>query len=58
VRALIKENKIAQMYSAIQTGARDGMQTLDQCLREMVRKGLVDSAEARMYAENKIDFAA
>jgi twitching motility protein PilT len=58
VRALIKENKIAQMYSTIQTGAKDGMQTLDQCLKEMVKKGLVDMAEARARAENKVDFAA
>jgi twitching motility protein PilT len=56
VRALIKENKIAQMYSTIQTGAKDGMQTLDQCLKELVKKGMVDAAEARGYAENKVDF--
>ena len=37
VRSLIKENKIAQMYSAIQTGSKDGMQTLDQCLKDLVR---------------------
>jgi twitching motility protein PilT len=58
VRALIKDNKIAQMYSTIQTGAKDGMQTLDQCLKELVKKGLVDLAEARARAENKADFAA
>jgi twitching motility protein PilT len=57
VRALIKENKIAQMYSTIQTGAKDGMQTLDQNLKDLVRKGLVDVAEARAKAENKLDFA-
>ena len=56
VRSLIKENKIAQMYSAIQTGSRDGMQTLDQNLRELVKKQLVDVAEARAKAENKADF--
>jgi len=58
VRALIKENKIAQMYSAIQTGARDGMQTLDQNLKELVRAQKVDVSEARAKAENKFDFAA
>jgi len=58
VRALIKENKIAQMYSTIQTSAKDGMQTLDQCLKDLVKRGLVDVAEARSRAENKTDFAA
>jgi len=57
VRALIKENKIAQLYSTIQTGAKDGMQTLDQNLKELVKKGLVDVAEARAKAENKLEFA-
>ena len=58
VRALIKENKIAQMYSTIQTSAKDGMQTLDQCLRDLVKRGLVDVNEARARAENKADFVA
>jgi twitching motility protein PilT len=58
VRALIKENKIAQMYSAIQTGGKDGMQTLDQNLKELVKKGIIDLAEARTKAESKFDFAA
>ena len=58
VRALIKENKIAQMYSTIQTSAKDGMQTLDQCLKDLVKRGLVDVNEARTKAENKADFAA
>jgi twitching motility protein PilT len=58
VRALIKENKIAQLYSTIQTGAKDGMQTLDQCLKDLVKKGTVDVAEARARAESKLDFAA
>jgi twitching motility protein PilT len=57
VRALIKENKLAQLYSAIQTGGKDGMQTLDQCLKDLVKKGIVDSAEAKSRAENKADFA-
>ncbi|MBL6751285.1 MAG: type IV pilus twitching motility protein PilT [Nevskia sp.] len=58
VRALIKENKIAQLYSTIQTSAKDGMQTLDQCLKDLVKKGVVDAAEARSRAESKLDFAA
>ena len=56
IRALIKENKLAQMYSSIQTGSKDGMQTLDQCLKDLVRRGLIDAAEARGRAENKTDF--
>ena len=56
IRNLIREAKVAQMYSAIQTGARDGMQTLDQCLKDMVKRGLVDSSEARSYAASKAEF--
>jgi twitching motility protein PilT len=56
VRALIKENKLAQLYSAIQTGGKDGMQTLDQCLKDLVKKGTVEVAEAKARAENKTDF--
>ena len=51
IRNLIREDKIAQMYSAIQTGASIGMQTLDQCLKELVAKGLVDRNEARSKAK-------
>jgi twitching motility protein PilT len=53
IRNLIRENKIAQMYSAIQTGQNVGMQTLDQCLVEMVRRNQVNVAEARNRAVNK-----
>jgi twitching motility protein PilT len=53
VRNLIRENKIAQMYSAIQTGQQFGMQTLDQNLLELVRKGVVGREEARKRAANK-----
>jgi twitching motility protein PilT len=52
IRNLIREDKIAQMYSAIQTGAQIGMQTLDQCLKELVAKGLVDRNEARSKAKS------
>jgi twitching motility protein PilT len=57
IRNLIRENKIAQMYSAIQTGAQLGMQTLDQNLQEMVRRNIVSAAEARGKAQNKDIFA-
>jgi twitching motility protein PilT len=53
IRNLIRENKIAQMYSAIQTGAQFGMQTLDQCLQELVKKNVVTRQEARGKAANK-----
>jgi twitching motility protein PilT len=56
IRNLIRENKIAQMYSAIQTGAQIGMQTLDQNLQDLVRRGVVSSAEARTKAANKDNF--
>tara|TARA_R110000772_G_scaffold152999_6_gene263943 strand:+ start:265 stop:1302 length:1038 start_codon:yes stop_codon:yes gene_type:complete len=52
IRNLIREDKIAQMYSAIQTGAGVGMQTLDQCLKGLVAKGLVDRNEARSKAKS------
>ncbi len=57
VRNLIRENKVAQMYSAIQTGTKEGMQTLDQHLKELVRKGTVDINEARVYSASPKDFA-
>jgi len=53
IKNLIRENKIAQMYSAIQTGQNIGMQTLDQCLVEMVRRNMVVVAEAKNRAVNK-----
>jgi twitching motility protein PilT len=56
IRNLIRENKIAQMYSAIQTGQQFGMKTLDQDLQQIVAKGLVDIKEARSKAANKDNF--
>jgi len=53
IRNLIREGKIAQMYSAIQTGQNSGMQTLDQCLQDLVAKGIVTKEEARYKAQNK-----
>jgi len=51
IRNLIREDKVAQMYSAIQTGAGVGMQTLDQCLANIVNSGLVESHIAREKAK-------
>ena len=56
IRNLIREGKIAQMYSSIQTGQAAGMQTLDQCLKELLQKGLITKEEARFRAQNKEDF--
>jgi len=56
IRNLIREGKIAQMYSAIQTGQALGMQTLDQCLQELLAKGLVSREEARYKAMSKEAF--
>jgi twitching motility protein PilT len=56
IRNLIRENKIAQMYSAIQTGGAHGMQTLDQTLQDMVTKNLISRQDARMAAQNKDQF--
>ena len=53
IRNLIRENKVAQMYSVIQTSQAAGMQTMDQCLQEMVRRNQVQLAEARARAVNK-----
>ncbi|MDP2829165.1 MAG: type IV pilus twitching motility protein PilT [Sulfuricellaceae bacterium] len=56
IRNLIRENKIAQMYSAIQTGQNVGMQTLDQNLTDLVRRNVVAPMEARAKAMNKEAF--
>ncbi len=56
IRNLIRENKIAQMYSAIQTGQNVGMQTLDQNLKELVQRNLISLGEARGKAANKEAF--
>ena len=53
IRNLIRENKIAQMYSMIQTSQSYGMQTLDQNLVELVRRNMINVAEARNRAVNK-----
>jgi twitching motility protein PilT len=51
IRNLIREAKIAQMYSAIQTGSSVGMQTLDQNLTDLVRRNVISSAAARSAAK-------
>ena len=58
IRNLIREDKVAQMYSSIQTGANYGMQTLDQCLQDLVKRGLVTRQQAMSYAKDKRLFEA
>jgi len=52
IRNLIREDKVAQMYSAIQTGQQYGMQTLDQNLKELLNRGVIEQSEARKKAQN------
>ncbi|MEF8698536.1 MAG: type IV pilus twitching motility protein PilT [Candidatus Accumulibacter sp. UW26] len=56
IRNLIRENKVAQMYSSLQTGQQYGMQTLDQSLVELVKRNIVSNTEARSKAANKDAF--
>ena len=56
IRNLIRENKIAQMYSAIQTGQAMGMQTLDQNLKELLARNVITREGAKNAAMNKADF--
>ncbi|MDD3651297.1 type IV pilus twitching motility protein PilT [Immundisolibacter sp.] len=53
IRNLIRENKVAQIYSAIQTGQAHGMQTLDQCLQKMVAHRKISREDAAARAVNK-----
>lgn len=56
IRNLIRENKVAQMYSAIQTGAAQGMITLDQSLKDLIKKGMITTAVARTLAKSPESF--
>ena len=53
IRNLIREDKVAQMYSAIQTGQNAGMQTLDQALETLVQRGIINKLEASRRAVDK-----
>jgi twitching motility protein PilT len=57
IRNLIREDKVAQMYSSIQTGTAVGMITMDQYLQDLLARGLVNKHEARAKAVNKETFA-
>jgi twitching motility protein PilT len=56
IRNLIREGKVAQMYSAIQTGTQHGMQTLDQNLTDLVRRNVISNAAARFAAKTPDNF--
>jgi twitching motility protein PilT len=57
VRNLIRENKVHQIPSAIQTGAREGMQSLDQSLKALVKTQKISNEEALKRAIEKQAFA-
>lgn len=56
IRNLIREDKVPQMYSVIQTSNQSGMQTLDQDLKRLIEAGLVEKNQARSKAVNKAEF--
>src|SRR5690348_13761735 len=56
IRNLIREAKVAQMYSAIQTGQQYGMQTPDQNLQDLLKRNIITMDEARTKAANKDNF--
>ncbi len=56
IRNLIREDKVPQMYSIIQTSNRRGMQTLDQDLERLVKEGLINKEDAQRKAVNKATF--
>ena len=58
IRNLIREGKVAQMYSTMQTGSSLGMQTLDQGLSDLVKRNIISSAEARSKAKIPENFPA
>lgn len=56
IRNLIREDKVAQMYSAIQTGGSIGMQTMDQCLADLVARRIITRDVAREKAKAPDNF--
>jgi twitching motility protein PilT len=56
IRNLIREDKIAQMYSSIQTGMSHGMQTMDQSLQNLVNRGVITKEAAKEKAVDKNQF--
>jgi twitching motility protein PilT len=56
IRNLIREDKVAQMYSAIQTGGLLGIQTLDQCLKNLLEQSMITKEAAQEKAKIPADF--
>ena len=56
IRNLIREGKVAQMYSAIQSGGSSGMQTLDQCLADLLNRRVISMDTAREHAKSADNF--
>jgi twitching motility protein PilT len=56
IRNLIREAKVSQMNASIQTGSALGMQTLDQCLTDLVRRNVISMQEARGAATVRDNF--
>lgn len=53
IKNLIREDKVAQMYSVIQTGMQHGMQTMDQCLKKLVAQGVITPQDAQAKSTHK-----
>ena len=53
IRNLIREDKVPQMYSVIQTGQSHGMQTMDQCLQRLVAQGIISAQDAAAKSIDK-----
>jgi len=49
---LIRERKVSQIYSQLQTGSKEGMNTLEQCLQNLVDNGQINIEEAMSKASN------
>ena len=58
IRNLIRENKVAQIYSALQTGKKDGMQTMDDAMQLLCEQNVINPEDAYNKAVNKKKFAA
>ena len=56
VRAMIREEKIHQIFSLIQTGQKDGMKTMNQSLYELYKQGFISYQEASMHVTDQDDF--
>jgi twitching motility protein PilT len=56
IRNLIREDKVPQMYSVIQTGHSHGMQTMDQCLQKLVAQGAISGQDAAAKSIDKPGF--